>query len=99
LQQNKLRFLKSQKGKEVGGGKLRAKCQSSKFEIPVNMEKGALSVNYIFSTTTSGLRAGKTQFWVKGELKTRIVEKICLSGEERVFSRRQAKGGRREEVC
>ena len=37
-------------------------------------------------------RAGKTQFWVKGGLNAWIVEKICLSGEERVFSRRQARG-------
>jgi hypothetical protein len=55
---------------EVGDGKLRAKCQSSKFEILGKAEKQALSANYIFSTTTPGHERGKTQFWVKGDLNT-----------------------------
>jgi len=46
--------------------RLESKCQSSKFEIPVEAEKRALSANYIFTTTIPRTRAGKTHFWVKG---------------------------------
>ena len=36
----------------------------------------------------------QTQFWVEGGVSARMLEKICLSSEERVFSKRQEKGWR-----
>ena len=50
--------------------------------------KGALSANYIFSTTTPRRpERVQTQVWVEGGINAGIVEKICLSGEERLFRR------------
>jgi hypothetical protein len=62
---------------EVRGWRQKAKCQSSKFEIPVEAEKRALSTNYIFSITTPRQpERVQTQFWVEGGVSTRMLEKI-----------------------
>ena len=47
-----------------------------------------------FRQPLPGHEREKTQSWVKESLTAWIVEKICLSSEERVFSRRQARGWR-----
>ena len=47
--------------------------------------KGALSANYIFSaTTTRQSERLQTQFWVEDGVNDGMVEKICLSSEERL---------------
>jgi len=50
--------------------------------------KGALSANVnFFGNHSWGLERVQTQFWVECGGNARIVEKIWLSGEERLFRR------------
>ena len=50
--------------------------------------KGALSANvYFFGIPSWATGALQTQFWIEDALIAGMVEKICLSGEERLFRR------------
>ena len=78
------------------------KAQMTKSKQRSGRESGKTSSErelYFFDNQSEATRTGATQFWVEGGVTARMLEKIWLSGEERVFSRPQGRNWRQKGKC